>query len=151
MTLRTVLRSVIGGRVGIHGFGASVEATGGRHNRGLELAWGRGRGQIVDRSLCVLRDGQARPDHTIDILIDAALLLWRVHSRVGRRQVRDHRGGLWDIGRRTRYNIVYVQVDIRRRLLLRLRLFLALLLEGCGDSRKDDLKLRLEGLWQVSQ
>jgi len=63
MTLRTILRGVIGGRVCIHGFATTREATG-RGCRGLDLALNRGRDNVVTgsvgRSLTVLWDGEAR-------------------------------------------------------------------------------------------
>jgi len=58
---------------------------------------------------------------------------------------------LRNIGRWNWSDVANVQVDVSGRLLLLLRLVLALLLHGSSDSRKDSLKLCLERLRDISQ
>jgi hypothetical protein len=146
MTLRTILGGVIRRRVCVHGFTAPREPTG--HGcGGLAVAWNSGQDDVIDSiggPLDVLWNGEASSRSSIQVLIEVGLLLRRIH--VVRRQSSGRPGLLRNVGRWNRYNVVDIQVHVGGRLLLLLRLIVAMLLEGRGDCRKDGLNFRLEGL-----
>ena len=149
MTLRTVLRRVIRAQVRIYGFGTPREVTGVGRDHGLDLTRGRG-GDLgvidtVGRIRDILGDGETRSRTCVDGQIDA-LLLGQIRVRVVRRQGCGHRGLLWNVRRWNRRDIVRVQVDVRRRLLLLLRLILAWLLECRSKTGKNGLSVSLERL-----
>jgi len=144
VTLRTILGGVIVGRVCVHGFTAPRQATGRRY-RGLDLARNRGLDDIVvgsaDRPLGVLWNGEARPGPCVCVLVDVRLLLGLVCAWVAWCQGGGH-GGLWrNVGRGNWSDVVYVKVHVGGRLLLLLRVVVAVLLEGRSDCRNDGLNL----------
>ena len=144
MTLRTVLRRVIKVLVRIKGFGTPREATGvGRdRNRGGNLGLIDSVGRIPD----ALGGEETRSRPSVGSQIDV-LLMGQILVRVFRRQGCGHCGLLWNARRWNRRDIVHVQIDVSRRLLLLLlRLILAWLLECRSETGKNGLNVSLERL-----
>jgi len=152
MTLRTILGGMVRGRVCVHGFAAPSEATG-RGQRGLDLSLNCGRYDVVVNSISgplhILRDGETRTRHSVEVLIDVGLRWIRVWIACRRRSGR--RGLLRNVGGWNWRDVVDVQVHVSGGRLLLLRLIVALLLKSRSDCRKDSLKVCVERLRDLPQ